>query len=380
MLSPGSDFAGYRIEAIAGRGGMGIVYRARQLVPERVVALKAIAPGVSDDGSFRERFKRESQLAASIEHHNVIPVYEVGEAEGVLFIAMRFVDGTDLGSLIDDGGPLPPAEATFLTAQVASALDAAHAHGLVHRDVKPANVMIAGGAGERHAYLTDFGLAKSTESESGLTSSGVVVGTVDYIAPEQVRGERLDARTDVYALGCVLFNALTGRVPYMAEATLAKMYAHAHEPVPSVLDLVPSLSPELDAVVQRAMAKDPADRYPSAGDLGRAARAAASAAPVAPPSAERNVARGEAATPPTTMSSRPANVSPVPPSEPAAAAPSEPSTSSLPASVPSAPALPSQPPPPTGPPKALPPTGTPQPAPKAGGGGRRRPVLIAAAV
>jgi glycine betaine/choline ABC-type transport system substrate-binding protein len=284
---------------------MGIVYRAWQLVPERVVALKAIAPAVADDPGFRERFKRESQLAAAIEHPNVIPVYEVGEHGGVLFIAMRFVDGTDLGALIDARAGLDPVEATHLVGQVAGALDAAHARGLVHRDVKPANVMVAGGPGERHAYLADFGLAKNTGSETGLTSSGVVVGTVDYIAPEQVRGERVDARTDVYSLGCLLFKALTGRVPYLADTTLAKMYAHAHEPVPSIAALVPGLPPDLDAVVQRAMAKDPADRFPSAGDFARAARAAAASAPVPPAATEKTVALGDAAPAATTVAAAP---------------------------------------------------------------------------
>ena len=325
VLAPGANFAGYRIESVAGRGGMGIVYRALQLQPERVVALKAIAPSAADDADFRERFKRESQVAAAIEHPNVIPVYQVGESEGVLFIAMRFVEGTDLGGLIDARGSLDPAEATQIVGQVAGALDAAHARGLVHRDIKPANVLVAGGEGERHAYLTDFGLAKSVESDTGLTSTGVVVGTGDYIAPEQVRGERVDARTDVYSLGCLLFKALTGRVPFIADTTLAKMYAHAHEPVPSAADLRPGLTPELDAVVKRAMAKNPADRFPSAGDFGRAARAAAASAPPPPAAAERNVAAGEAAPPETTVAPVLPPGGPPPPSGPSApSAPTKP--------------------------------------------------------
>ena len=292
-LNPGSEFAGYTIEDIAGRGGMGVVYRARQHRPSRLVALKVIAPDLASDDSFRERFENESNIAASIEHPNVIPVYEVNEVDGAVFITMRFVEGTDLRALIAEKGRLEPELAAGVVAQIASALDAAHERGLVHRDIKPANVLIAGREGSYHAYLTDFGLTKSTQSESGMTKTGMFVGTLDDIAPEQLMGGPLDARADVYALGCLLYQALTGRVPFPAESGMAKMYAHGNEPPPKPTAAVPTLPPQFDDVVARAMAKDPNERYLSAGDLGRAARAAAESQSLT--RAERSVATGDAA-------------------------------------------------------------------------------------
>jgi Protein kinase domain len=292
-LTPGSDFAGYTIEDIAGRGGMGVVYRARQHRPTRLVALKVIAPDLANDPDFRTRFERESDTAASIEHPNVIPVYEVNDVEGLLFITMRFVEGTDLRAMITERSRLEPDLAADLVGQIASALDAAHERGLVHRDVKPANVLIAGRAGSYHAYLTDFGLTKSTKAESGMTKTGMFVGTLDYIAPEQLMGGPLDARADVYALGCVLYQVLTGQVPFPAESGMAKMYAHGNQPPPVPSAAVPSLPPQFDDVIARAMAKDPNDRYLSAGDLGRAAKAAVQAQSLS--RAERSVATGEAA-------------------------------------------------------------------------------------
>ena len=208
-FAPGSTFAGYRIEAEAGRGGMGIVYRATQVALGRPVALKLIAADFAGDRSFRERFKREWETAASIDHPNVIPVYEAGEAEEHLFIAMRYVEGLDLANLLAREPEFAPERAVRIIAQVASALDAAHARGLVHRDVKPANVLIGA---EEHVYLTDFGLTKHA-SQDALTKTGLFVGSVDYAAPEQIRGEAMDARTDVYSLGCVLYQALTKRLP-----------------------------------------------------------------------------------------------------------------------------------------------------------------------
>jgi serine/threonine protein kinase len=289
----GTVIGGYRIEAGIGRGGMGVVYRAEQLGLGRQVAIKLIAPELAEDPDFRERFERESRLAASIEHPNVIPVHEAGEGDGALFIAMRYVDGTDLRAMLRSQGRLDPGRAGELVSQVAAALDAAHAYGLVHRDVKPANVLIASVGGREHAYLTDFGLTKHTTSLGGLTKTGEVVGTIDYVAPEQIEGRSLDARTDVYALGCVLHQTLTGEVPYVRDSDVAKMYAHLSEPPPAATALVPDLPAQLDQVIGRAMAKDPDARYPSAGDLGRAALAAAQwQAPAEP---ERSVARGEAA-------------------------------------------------------------------------------------
>jgi serine/threonine protein kinase len=289
----GAVIGGYRIEAGIGRGGMGVVYRAEEVRLGRQVALKLIAPELADDPDFRQRFQRESRLAASIDHPNVIPVHAAGEVDGLLYIAMRYVDGTDLRALLQSEGRLDPQRAAYITAQVAAALDAAHARGLVHRDVKPANVLIARVGDREHAYLTDFGLTKHTSSLGGLTKTGAVVGTIDYVAPEQIQGGSLDARTDVYALGCVLHQALTGQVPYLRDSDVAKMYAHLSEPPPAATAVVPALPPELDNVIARAMAKDQEGRYPSAGDLGRAGLAATERR--APEEPERSVARGEAA-------------------------------------------------------------------------------------
>jgi serine/threonine protein kinase len=237
----------------------------------------------------RRRFVRESQLAASIDHPHVIPVYYTGEEDGIAFIVMRFVAGDDVRTLVRREGPLSAPRATKIAGEVAEALDAAHVAGLVHRDVKPANVLL----GQRdHAYLTDFGLTKHVLSEpgGGLTREGHWVGTVDFVSPEQIRGERVDARSDVYALGCVLFYMLTGRPPFPRSSDEARLWAHLSEPPPA---LAPGASSELDAVIARALTKAPDGRYQSAGDLGSAARAAVSGGGIEP--AERVVARGAAA-------------------------------------------------------------------------------------
>ena len=230
------------IESVAGRGGMGIVYRARQREPDRVVALKVVAPELAGDPSFEARFKSEGRIAARIEHPNVIPVYAVGEDRGTLYIAMRFVVGTDLRAVIEEDGRVEPGRAAALIDQVAQALDAAHRHGLVHRDVKPANILITAQGGREHVYLTDFGLTRHVAASQAMTATGALVGTVDYVAPEQVRGERVDARTDVYSLGCVLFHSLTGRVPYPESNQIAKLYAHDSRPPPSALECFPRAS------------------------------------------------------------------------------------------------------------------------------------------
>jgi hypothetical protein len=289
-LQLGSTIGGYRIESVAGRGGMGVVYRAMQLGLDRVVALKVIAPDLAADPGFRERFTRESRVAASIDHPNVIPVYEAGEQDGLLYLSMRYVEGTDLGRLLKQDGRLEAQRAARIVAQVADALDAAHARGLVHRDVKPGNVLIADG---NRAFLTDFGLTKRAEEATGLTKTGTWVGTVDYVAPEQVQGEAVDARTDVYALGCVLWHALSGQVPFPRPSEIARVYAHVHEQPPAVDWAQLGVPPEIDEVVRRALAKDPAARFPSAGDLGRAAMAACEGR--APSVGERTVAAGAAA-------------------------------------------------------------------------------------
>ncbi|HYI19000.1 MAG TPA: protein kinase [Solirubrobacteraceae bacterium] len=271
-LAPGTTFAGHRIEAVAGRGGMGVVYRATHLALDRTVALKVIAPTLIEDASTRQRFLRESKVAASIDHPNVIPVYYTGEEDGIAYIAMRYVPGDDLRSLVRIEGRLEPRRAARIVAQVASALDAAHAASLVHRDVKPANVLLGP---DEHVYLSDFGLSKHALSVGGETKSGHWVGTLDYVAPEQIRSERPDARSDVYALGCVLYFALTGGPPYPRDGDEAKLWAHLSEPPPAPSDRVPDLPAGLDGVVARALAKEPGDRFPSVGDLGRAAVAAA---------------------------------------------------------------------------------------------------------
>ena len=272
-LAVGTQFAGYTIEAIAGRGGMGVVYRAHQSRPSRTVALKVISPQLAAEPGFRERFAHESEIAASIEHSNVIPVYEVGEESGLLFIAMRYVEGTDLARVIATEGRLPLERAVQILSELTGALDAAHAKGLVHRDVKPANVLLTREGGGEHLYLADFGLAKLVDSR-GQTRTGVFLGTLDYAAPEQLAGQSVDARTDVYAAGCVLYHMLTGSVPFPREGEPAIMWAHMSAEPPSARARVPDLPGDLDAVIARAMAKNPDDRYPSAGDLGRAARAA----------------------------------------------------------------------------------------------------------
>jgi streptogramin lyase/predicted Ser/Thr protein kinase len=288
-LQAGDVFAGYRVTGVAGRGGMGVVYEAQQLDLQRPVALKLIATPLARDEAFRERFVRESRAAAAIDHPNVIPVYSAGEDDGRLFLAMRFVDGEDLRSLVQREGPLEPARAAAIIAQVGNALDAAHARGLVHRDIKPANVLLD----RDHAYLTDFGLTKRLTGETTMTGSGRWVGTLGYIAPEQIRGEGVDARADVYALGCLLFYVLTGVAPYRRDSDEATLYAHLNDAAPDARALVPEVPETLAGVVARALEKDPDDRYLSAGDLGRAALAAVGDGPVPPP--ERVVARGAAA-------------------------------------------------------------------------------------
>src|SRR4051794_12956549 len=292
-LVPGTEFADHVIRGIAGRGGMGTVYRATHVTLEREVALKVIASESSRDHEFRERFQREFRAAASIQHPNVIPVYHAGECDGLLYVTMRYVEGTDLARLLHAEGRLDPATAADLVAQVGGALDAPHKAGIVHRDVKPANVLIEFRDGAMHATLTDFGLMKNLRSTTQITQAGSVIGTFDYAAPEQLKEGPIDARTDVYALGGVLYQTLTGKVPYPRETAAATMLAHLDSPPPSVLTILPDASELLGEVVRRAMAKDPRDRYPSAGDLGRSARAAAEDRRAG--AEERSVAAGDAA-------------------------------------------------------------------------------------
>lgn len=271
VLSPGSEFAGYRVEGIAGRGGMGIVYRAVDSALERTVALKVIAPEHTADPAAVARFKSEARLAASIDHPNLVTIYAAGEHEGVLFLAMRFMPGTDLRSVIAEHRPLAVSRINRIVAEVASALDAAHARGLVHRDVKPANILLTGTEEDEHVYLTDFGLTKRLGgTTAGLTGTGQWVGTPDYGAPEQIQGHDVDARTDIYSLGCVAYELLTGHRPYERDTSIATLWAHIADPPPAPCTLRSDLLPIFDSVITRATAKQPQQRFSSAGALSRA--------------------------------------------------------------------------------------------------------------
>jgi YVTN family beta-propeller protein len=287
-LAPGSTFAGHRIEAVIGSGGMGIVYRVRHLALDRERALKVVAPKLSADERFRERFKRESRLAAQVEHPNLIPVHHAGEEDGQLYLAMRLVDGADLRHLVDESGRLDPARAVRVLAGIAAGLDAAHARGLIHRDVKPANILVERDGEVERIFLTDFGISRLAGSEESLTTTGEFFGSVDYVAPEQIEGDPVDGRTDVYALGGVLHFMLTGGPPFPRDTELAKLFAHANASRPRPSDSVPGLPRAIDDVVAKAMAKRPQERYGSAGELARAAASALGErapepAPVAPP-------------------------------------------------------------------------------------------------
>jgi tRNA A-37 threonylcarbamoyl transferase component Bud32 len=270
LLAVGTEIAGYRVESFISRGGMAVIYRAHDRRLGRRVALKLLAPELSQDERFQQRFLRESRLAASLDHPNIIPIYEAGEASGLLYIVMRYVEGSDMKELIDHEGPLDLERITAILRQVGAALDAAHARGLVHRDVKPGNILIASGTGREdpdHVYLTDFGLTKRSSSLSGQTTSGRFIGTMDYVAPEQIGGKPVDARTDVYSLGCVLYHGLTGEPPFDRDDEAALLWAHLVDQPPPVSARRPDLPPGLDAVVAKAMAKAPEDRYGSCRDL-----------------------------------------------------------------------------------------------------------------
>jgi serine/threonine protein kinase len=271
-LAVGAIFADHLILGVAGRGAMGMVFRARHVTLGREVALKVIAPELAADKEFRIRFQREYEAEVSIRHPNVVRVYGAGAKDGRLYVTMQYVEGSDLAALLAGGRRLAPAVASGLVAQVADALDAAHARGIVHRDVKPANVLIEGEGDALHCVLTDFGLMKNVNASTApLTAAGSFLGSCDYAAPEQLLGERIDARVDVYALGCVLFQAVTGKVPFPRPVSAATMLAHMDEPPPVVTEHAPGAPAGLDDVVRTAMAKDPDERYPSAGELGRAA-------------------------------------------------------------------------------------------------------------
>ncbi|MCP9960075.1 serine/threonine-protein kinase [Streptomyces sudanensis] len=295
----GQRVAHYRIDAEIGRGGMAVVYRATDLRLDRTVALKLLAPELARNDTFRRRFTYESRVAAAIDHPNIVPVFEAGETGGLLYIAMRYVPGQGLRALLDRTGPLPVAAAVRIAVQIASALDAAHAHDLVHRDVKPGNVLVAEGTdSERpeHVYLTDFGLTKKSLSLTGFTSVGQFVGTLDYVAPEQISGRPVDGRCDVYSLGCVVYEMLTGAPPFRRDDDMALLWAHQYDPPPPPGDVRPGLPPGLDGALAKALAKAPEHRFGSctafAAELRRAAAGAGTGA------GERDAGRGAQPPPP----------------------------------------------------------------------------------
>lgn len=278
-LRPGAVIAGYRLEERIGRGGMAVVFRAVDGRLGRPVALKILSPGLTADNAFRMRFINESRAAAAVEHPHIIPVYEAGETAGMLFIAMRYVRGGDARSLLRRIGPLPADRAWGIISQVAAALDAAHRRGLVHRDVKPGNMLLdvssglAGADLTDHVYLTDFGISKQAQS-ARLTVTGQIVGTLDYAAPEQIEGRDVDGRTDLYSLACSVFELLSGLPPFQRGQGPALIYAHLSAAPPAITASRPDLPPAADRVIAKAMAKAAAERYAScaefAADLGRA--------------------------------------------------------------------------------------------------------------
>ena len=300
--APGNtgQIASYEMVEELGRGGMAVVYRARDVRLGRWVALKVLGEDLARDEAFRRRFIRESRAAAAVDHPNIIPIFDAGEADGMLFIAMRYVGGQDVHSLLNRTGPLPSARATGIVAQVASALDAAHASGLVHRDVKPANMLLDGVAGDGsddHVYLSDFGISKTSQATTNLTLTGQVLGTLNYLAPEQIEGRGVDGRADAYSLACAAFEMLAGEPPFRREQSLAVMWAQLSAPPPPLTSMRRDLPAAVDQVMARGLAKPPEDRYPScrafaaalqeacgvsAGELAAPALAAQSLAPPPP--------------------------------------------------------------------------------------------------
>jgi serine/threonine-protein kinase len=274
----GSVVAGYTIESVLGQGGMGIVYLARQRSPDRRLALKLINPAFADDESFRQHFLREATAAAAIDHPHILPVYDAGEADGVLFIAMRLVDGEDLRAILRAPDPMPFERIVTIVGQIGEALDAAHARGLVHRDVKPGNILVASKADPADpdfCYLTDFGVsAWMTSSAATMTSAGQMVGSANYAAPEQIEAKSVRAGADLYSLGCVLYECLTGRAPFAGRSPAATLYAQLHDEPPPPSSLRPELPAGVDAVVDRSLKKESEDRYASCRELTVDLRAA----------------------------------------------------------------------------------------------------------
>lgn len=301
----GREIAGYRIDKRIGRGGMGVVYLAEHLTLRRRAAFKLIVPELAESDGFRERFVREARIAAGLTHPNVVTVYDAGEVDDLLYIAMQYIPGSDLSQILHRERRLGPYRVLDFARQIASALDAAHAAGLIHRDVKPANVLIDG----RHAYLTDFGLTKiRSGGATQITRSGEVVGTTHYLAPEQVEGRDLDGRADVYALACLIFHCLTGRVPFPRDSDMAVMYAHVHDDPPKLSDERPGLPEELDAVIEKGLDKSAERRFATCEEMIVAARAVVdSAGPLAESSATKK---------PSSSANRPVPPSGDPPSMP----------------------------------------------------------------
>ena len=257
-LKVGDRLGDFEIVEVAGAGGMGVVYKARQKSLDRDVALKVIRDEIAAEPEYRERFLREAKLAASVDHPHVVTVYDVGDEDGRLYLVMQWIDGIDLRQLLDSSGRLTPKRAVAIGEQLAGALDAVHeASGLVHRDVKPANVLLREVAGEDHAYLTDFGIAKPPEVLENLTRTGSTVGTTGYLAPEQIQGKEAGPRSDLYSLGCLTFEMLTGKTPFTGENELAVRWAHAQDPRPLVSQVLPALGHRYDAFFQEALAIDP---------------------------------------------------------------------------------------------------------------------------
>ncbi|MEV6398666.1 serine/threonine-protein kinase [Streptomyces sp. NPDC051907] len=282
----GTEIAGYRIEREIGRGGQAVVYRAKDLRLERTVALKLLPPELARNDTFRRRFTHESRVAAAIDHPHIVPIFEAGEADGVLYIAMTYVSGQDLRALLDRQGPLSVEAVVRITAQVASALDAAHDHGLVHRDVKPANILVAQGTDSdhpEHVYLTDFGLTKKSLSLTGITQANQFVGTVGYVSPEQIAGRPVDGRCDVYSLACVAYESLTGTTPFERDDDMAVLWAHQFDAPPPVSELRPDLPDAVDAVLAKALAKSPDERYDGCLQFVAALRGAGSEQGTMPP-------------------------------------------------------------------------------------------------
>jgi predicted ATPase len=277
-LEPGAHVASYRIAGTLGRGGMGFVYEAEHAVLGRKAALKTLLPDLTEDEEFRKRFIAESQMVAALDHPSIIPIYDAGEAEGIVYIAMRYVGGGDLHQLLESGR-LAPDRAVAILEQVAGALDAAHAHDLVHRDVKPANVLLESGG---RVYLTDFGIAKRARSQ-GLTQEGFFVGTLDYAAPEQIRGESVGPPADIYAFGCLMFECLTGQKPFARDTDVAVMHAHLLDPPPAATAVRPDLPAPLDAVFARALAKEEGARFGTCREVVEAARACLGGKLLVPP-------------------------------------------------------------------------------------------------